>query len=298
MLFRSRVTVSDAENPRVDTTIPENIRQVLARADAERSAEDQAALRTYYRTQVAAASRAWVAEIAKLKQDQAAIERTIPTAMVMQEMEKPRDAFVLTRGQYDKPGERVSAGVPAFLPPLPEGAPANRLGLAKWLVAPNHPLMARVTVNRLWQSVFGVGIVKTAEDFGSQGELPMHPELLDWLASEFIALVQILVYGGGVAILLLFGLMMTNASDDPIVQDGSQKPFGFGVALVLGIVLVSAMSGAVWGGSLETVAGFREIGTRLYRDYGVPFEVASLVLLVALIGAVTVARRDREEDAE
>ena len=118
------------------------------------------------------------------------------------------------------------------------------------------------------------------------------------LASEFIALVQILVYGGGVAILLLFGLMMTNASDDPIVQDGSQKPFGFGVALVLGIVLVSAMSGAVWGGSLETVAGFREIGTRLYRDYGVPFEVASLVLLVALIGAVTVARRDREEDAE
>ncbi len=118
------------------------------------------------------------------------------------------------------------------------------------------------------------------------------------LASEFIALVQILVYGGGVAILLIFGLMMTNASDDPIVVDGSQKPFGFGVALVLGIVLVGAMSGAAWGGALETVAGFREVGTRLYRDYGVPFEVASLVLLVALVGAVTVARRDREEDAE
>jgi NADH-quinone oxidoreductase subunit J len=118
------------------------------------------------------------------------------------------------------------------------------------------------------------------------------------LASEFIALVQILVYGGGVAILLIFGLMMTNASDDPIVVDGSQKPFGFGVALVLGMVLVGAMSGAAWGGSLDAIAGFREVGTRLYRDYGVPFEVASLVLLVALIGAVTVARRDREEDAE
>ena len=88
---------------------------------------------------------------------------------------------------------------------------------------------------------------------------------------------------GGVAILLLFGLMMTNASDDPIVVDGSQKPFGFGVALVLGIVLVGAMSGAAWGGSLDAIAGFREVGTRLYRDYGVPFEVASLVLLVARV---------------
>ncbi|MFM2094420.1 MAG: hypothetical protein RIS70_1544, partial [Planctomycetota bacterium] len=182
---RFRVTVTDAENPRIDTTIPENIRQILARAAADRSADDQGALRGYYRTQVASTGRAWVAEIAKLKQDQAAIERAIPTAMVMQEMEKPRDTFVLTRGQYDKPGERVSAAVPAFLPPLPEGAPSNRLGLAKWLVAPSHPLMARVTVNRLWQSVFGVGIVKTAEDFGSQGELPTHPELLDWLAVEF-----------------------------------------------------------------------------------------------------------------
>lgn len=117
------------------------------------------------------------------------------------------------------------------------------------------------------------------------------------LANEFIALVQILVYGGGVAILLMFGLMMTNAADDPVVMDGSQKPFGFGVALLMGIVIVGAMVGATWGGSLESVVAFRDIGVRLYRDYGVPFEVASLVLLVALVGAVAVARRDQEEDA-
>jgi NADH-quinone oxidoreductase subunit J len=117
------------------------------------------------------------------------------------------------------------------------------------------------------------------------------------LASEFIALVQVLVYGGGVAILLLFGLMMTNATEDPIVTDGSQKPFGFGVALVLGVVIVIAMTSAAWSGTLDSVVAFRDIGARLYRDYGVPFEVASLVLLVALVGAVAVARRDQEEDA-
>jgi len=105
--------------------------------------------------------------------------------MVMREREKPRDTFILLRGSYEKPGDKVTAGVPAFLPPLPPGAPANRLGLAQWLTDPNHPLTARVAVNRYWQSYFGTGLVKTAEDFGSQGEAPSHPELLDWLATEF-----------------------------------------------------------------------------------------------------------------
>lgn len=125
------------------------------------------------------------AKLAELKEAQAALDKQVPTSMVMQEMPQPRDTFVLLRGQYDKFGEKVSFGLPAFLPPLPEGAPNNRLGLAQWLVGPSHPLTARVTVNRYWQMIFGTGLVKTAEDFGSQGERPSHPELLDWLAVEF-----------------------------------------------------------------------------------------------------------------
>jgi hypothetical protein len=123
--------------------------------------------------------------LAKLKKEKEQIENRLASTMVMQEMQPPRDTFVLVRGQYDKFGDKVKAGVPAALPPFPTGAPANRLGLAKWLVDPGHPLTARVTVNRFWQMVFGTGLVKTAEDFGAQGEPASHPELLDWLAVEF-----------------------------------------------------------------------------------------------------------------
>ncbi|MCC6419501.1 MAG: DUF1549 domain-containing protein, partial [Gemmataceae bacterium] len=112
---------------------------------------------------------------------------TIPTTMVMEEMPTPRATHVLIRGEYDKKGPKVSPGLPASLPPLPSGAPNNRLGFARWLVDPSNPLTARVTVNRYWQLYFGTGLVKTTEDFGSQGEWPSHPELLDWLATEFMA---------------------------------------------------------------------------------------------------------------
>ncbi len=110
---------------------------------------------------------------------------TLPTVMVMQEG-PVRDAFILKRGAYDAPGEKVTAGTPGELSPFKPEWPVNRLGLAKWLVDRTHPLTARVTVNRYWQMLFGTGIVKTVEDFGSQGEWPMHPELLDWLAVEFM----------------------------------------------------------------------------------------------------------------
>src|SRR5579884_2551013 len=112
----------------------------------------------------------------------------IPTVMVMAEMPKPRDCFELLRGQYDKHGATATAGVPAAFPPLPRGAPANRLGLALWIVDPSNPLTARVAVNRFWEKFFGTGIVATTEDFGTRAEFPSHPELLDWLATEFVRL--------------------------------------------------------------------------------------------------------------
>jgi hypothetical protein len=106
---------------------------------------------------------------------------------VMQEMAVPRETHILIRGSYDAPGEKVDPGVPeALLGAWPAGAPRNRLGLAQWLTKPDHPLTGRVVVNRFWQQLFGQGIVKTSDNFGLQGESPSHPELLDWLAREFI----------------------------------------------------------------------------------------------------------------
>ena len=130
--------------------------------------------------------RALTDELTALKKQLAAAESEIPTTLVMEEMKEPRPTFVLLRGAYDKPGERVTAATPAVLPALADDEPRNRLGLARWLVSPQNPLTARVTVNRLWQQIFGTGLVKTSEDFGAQGEPPSHPELLDWLAGEFI----------------------------------------------------------------------------------------------------------------
>ncbi len=126
------------------------------------------------------------AETTSLKKLIAAAELEIPTSLVMEELKEPRATFILMRGAYDKPGEQVAADTPEVLPTMDASLPRNRLGLAKWLVSPQNPLTARVTVNRFWQQLFGSGLVKTSEDFGSQGALPSHPELLDWLAQEFI----------------------------------------------------------------------------------------------------------------
>ncbi len=128
-----------------------------------------------------------LAEKIQVARELDAIHRAAPTTLVMQDNpDQEARAFVLERGEYDKPGEEVSPGTPDFLPPQQDGQPQNRLGLANWLVDTKNPLVARVTVNRMWQELFGVGLVKTAEDFGTQGEPPSHPELLDWLALRFI----------------------------------------------------------------------------------------------------------------
>jgi mono/diheme cytochrome c family protein len=112
--------------------------------------------------------------------------RSLVQVMVMEEQAQPRPTHILIRGAYDKPGDKVSPNVITSLLPPPTGAPANRLGLARWLASPEHPLTARVAVNRAWQQFFGTGLVRTSEDFGFQGEPPSHPELLDYLATEFV----------------------------------------------------------------------------------------------------------------
>jgi hypothetical protein len=114
-----------------------------------------------------------------------ALEESVPEIMVMAEMPQPRKTHLLRRGVYDAPGPQVHPGVPGSVLPYPKGAPRNRLGLARWLLHPEHPLTARVAVNRYWQMYFGVGLHRESNNFGNQGGLPSHPELLDWLAVTF-----------------------------------------------------------------------------------------------------------------
>jgi len=166
------------------------IQTILSGVTGKRSKEEIERLREHYLTRVAPVElRQAYQEWKDLRQQKADLEKEILTVMVMGESEKPRETFLLARGDYRNRTEKVGAGVPAVLPPLSGGREArdvNRLALARWLVDPSHPLTARVAVNRFWQMLFGQGIVKTVEDFGSQGDPASHPEMLDWLAGEFV----------------------------------------------------------------------------------------------------------------
>lgn len=167
------------------------IREIIRIAPFKRTPEQQTRLREYYLQHIHKDTRDLFAPIlarkaALVDQKQLDLDPKVIGTMISEDLPNPREAFVLVRGAYDKKGEKVERGVPAVLPPLPEGVPNNRLGLAKWLVSPNHPLTSRVIVNRYWQQFFGTGLVKTAEDFGAQGTWPTHPELLDWLSTEFV----------------------------------------------------------------------------------------------------------------
>jgi hypothetical protein len=164
----------------------DTLRPILAVPAEKRTPEQRDALSRYFLATHDEKYAALSKELADMRQKRGELDKAIPTTMVMEELPKPRDTFVLIRGAYDKKGEQVEPGTPAVLPPLPAGMPANRLALAKWLVSPENPLTARVAVNRYWQMYFGTGLVKTAENFGTQGERPSHPELLDWLATEFM----------------------------------------------------------------------------------------------------------------
>ncbi len=189
-------------------TWPKPVAEILKKSADKRTQEEQAKLRDYFVEFVYEDTRA-IFDPLHARRDEVdkqlrELESQIAVSLVSADLPQPREAFVLERGDYEKPREKVEPGVPSVLPPLPPDAPPNRLGLARWLVQPNHPLTARVAVNRFWQEIFGTGLVKTSEDFGTQGERPSHPELLDWLAVEFME--------SGWNVKHLFRLMVTSAT--------------------------------------------------------------------------------------
>ena len=171
---------------------PPPVLAAVATPADRRSREEMALVRDHYLRHVHAAT---VAALAEPRQRATALSERVaflrneanhPLQMVSVELPQPKDTFVLMRGDFQTPGEKVGRDVPAFLPPFPNDQPRNRLGLARWLMQPDQPLVARVQVNRFWQLLFGEGLVRTMGDFGLQGSFPTHPELLDWLALRFV----------------------------------------------------------------------------------------------------------------
>ncbi len=166
--------------------VPDVIRAALLAEPAKRTPQQIADLAKFYRENSDNPAKRAETALAAVKKAVADLGSEIDNVMVMRELPQPRDAFILNRGEYDKPGDKIARALPAALPALPPGAPNNRLGFAQWLVSGEHPLTSRVWVNRAWEMFFGAGIVRTTENFGSQAEWPTHPELLDWLATEFV----------------------------------------------------------------------------------------------------------------
>lgn len=186
---RFRLSTTDAEPAlaSLDGTggPPASVLAILKAPTENRTPQQRSELEKYFRASVDSPLRDADYALAAAKAELEKYERTVPSVMVMKEG-PVRDAFVLKRGEYDKPGDKVSMVTPAVLPPMPKNAPANRLGLAQWIVSPENPLTARVWVNRAWEKFFGYGLSKSTENLGTQSEYPVHPELLDWLATEFI----------------------------------------------------------------------------------------------------------------
>ena len=181
-----RVSASDYERISEYASVPESIFAILSRSDRERTADQEASLSEYYRSNLAPEFKPQRDEVSNLKK-RIAEQTPNTTVPIMRELagEKRRKTHIQFRGNYLALGDEVAEAVPAAFNPLPKNAKPNRLTLAKWLVDKDNPLTARVMANRFWEQIFGIGIVRTSEDFGSQGDRPTHPELLDWLACEF-----------------------------------------------------------------------------------------------------------------
>ncbi len=174
------------KNTRVHSQTPANIKKIIEIAANKRDKKQAEQLSKYFRDNIDHPGKQKAAELADIQRQLTQLDQLTPITMVMEELPKPRPAYILHRGQYTDKGEEVFANTPAMLPSLPSHAPRNRLTLAKWIVSPQNPLTARVWVNRQWERFFGNGIVKSSENFGMQSEPPSHPELLDWLATEFV----------------------------------------------------------------------------------------------------------------
>ena len=177
--------LSDDEVRRLATSA--HIRDILAKAADQRNKQEQQSLRDYYLREHDPQYPALAKAVFDLESEKDAIRARSPLTHIQREKKDSMPMTnILMRGAYDQLGEKVAAATPEALHPLPEGAPGNRLGLAEWVVDPANPLTARVTVNRFWQEIFGQGLVSTPEDFGVTGAMPSHPELLDWLANDFV----------------------------------------------------------------------------------------------------------------
>ncbi len=182
-VYRRALAAAEAQ-----ALVTQLVHAILETPAGKRSRARQDLLAQVFRDHFAAQLGQAKDKVARLRKDRAEFEKRLPTVMVMEDVKTPRETYVLKRGRYDMPDkvQKVEPGTPASLPAMPPGAPRNRLGLAQWLVSPDNPLTARVRVNHFWQKSFGNGLVKTAENFGIQGSLPSHPDLLDYLATEFV----------------------------------------------------------------------------------------------------------------
>ncbi|MBI4658014.1 MAG: PSD1 domain-containing protein [Verrucomicrobia bacterium] len=184
---RIRLSATTEADPVARWPLEPEVLELLGVPAADRTEEQRSKLSARYRS-ISPTIRKIERELFRLNEREAELAGAKYSTLVMQERAEPRATYIHVRGNFLDKGPVVTPGVPAFLPPLAANQPPNRLALARWLVAPENPLTARVTVNRLWERFFGTGLVKTSEDFGVQGEAPSHPELLDWLATELIRL--------------------------------------------------------------------------------------------------------------